>query len=494
MPEAYPHVRELAVLQQGMQLVLSSLDADAVLHHILLISRNYFGALGSAVYLLEASSGELSCRAVSGSDVSLPKGRLALGKQTVAGWAAFTRAPLYISDLSKQTRHTVEGGGTGSVLALPLLVRDRVIGVLEIRSTKTDAFPPDTMSLLSVFSGQAAIALENAQLHSTDLRRVRQIEIINLIARSASAAQDRQQFFTMLSELLCDTFEGTMIAIALCSADGQVTVPAYAGTEALVLERFLAAREKGVIADAFSTRALALVNLGQARESWTFCFPNSGSELCAPLVSAGEVLGAIVLGHQRTNFFTAEDRTIAQAAADVCATAIKNVQLSEELRRVVNLDPFTGAYNQRYLHTALEQEIFRSRRHGKHIGLVMLDLHNLRTINNQIGLEAGDSLLRSVAQALRSNVRHNDLVCRYVADRFCVLLPELNSDGLTVVLGKLQDAVHGIEVPYREKPLPLTATWAAVEYPTDRDTAIELMKLLTSRLDEAKSQAAQSGG
>ncbi|MBV9481358.1 MAG: GGDEF domain-containing protein [Acidobacteria bacterium] len=206
------------------------------------------------------------------------------------------------------------------------------------------------------------------------------------------------------------------------------------------------------------------------------------------------MLGAIVLGHQRTNFFTAEDRTIAQAAADVCATAIKNVQLSEELRRVVNLDPFTGAYNQRYLHTALEQEIFRSRRHGKHIGLVMLDLHNLRTINNQIGLEAGDSLLRSVAQALRSNVRHNDLVCRYVADRFCVLLPELNSDGLTVVLGKLQDAVHGIEVPYREKPLPLTATWAAVEYPTDRDTAIELMKLLTSRLDEAKSQAAQSGG
>jgi diguanylate cyclase (GGDEF)-like protein len=487
--QAYPSVRELAVLQQAMQMVLSSLDADTVLHHILLISRNYFGATGSAVYLLDKGSGGLTCRAQSSSDIARPAQSVPVGKDTVAGWAAFTLAPLYVPDLINEPRHKVEAPGIRSVLALPLLVRDRIIGVLEISSDKPDAFPAEAISLLSVFSGQAAIALENAHLHSTDLRRVRQIEIINLIARSAAAAHDRQQFFTMLTELLSDTFEGTTIAVVLCSAEGHIAVPAYAGTRAVDMQRFVAARQKGVIADAFATHALAVVNDFKAELSLPSCFPESGSELCAPLVSLGEVLGAIVLGHQRANFFKAEDRTIAQAAADVCATALKNVQLSEELRRIANLDPLTGVYNQRYLHAMLEQEIARSRRHDKEFGLIMLDLRTFRKINASVGLEMGDNLLRRVAQGLKSAVRNNDLVCRYVADRFSVLLPELNADGLAVVIGKLQNAVHEIEVPFPDAPVPLAATWAAVQYPVDATTEIELMKLLSARLDDAKGQA-----
>jgi diguanylate cyclase (GGDEF)-like protein len=372
------------------------------------------------------------------------------------------------------------------------LVRDRLIGVLEIRSDKPDPFPAEAISLLSVFSGQAAIALDNAQLHTTDLRRVRQIEIINLIARSAAAAHDRQQFFIMLTDLLSDTFEGTMIAVVLC-ADGNFTVPAHTGTRAIEMQRFFAARQKGTIADAFATHSLAVVNDFKAELSLPSCFPESGSELCVPLVSLGEVLGAIVLGHQRTNFFSAEDRVIAQAAADVCATAVKNVQLSEELRRIANLDPLTGVYNQRYLHSVLDQEISRSRRHGKEFGLIMLDVRDFRKVNSTLGLETGDSFLRRAAQALRATIRNNDVLCRYVADRFALLLPELNAEGLVVVVGKLQGALREVEVPYAHARVPMSATWAAVQYPADAETEVELMKVLASRLDDAKGQAARSG-
>jgi diguanylate cyclase (GGDEF)-like protein len=490
VPQQFPSVRELAVLQQAMQMVLSSLDADTVLHHILLIARNYVGASGTSVYLLEPGSRELICRAQSGSAAATPAKRVPVGKDTAAGWAAFTKAPLYVPDLTKEPRHKSEAAGVRSLLALPLLVRDRITGVLEIRSDSPDAFPADVISVLSVFSGQAAIALENAQLHSTDVRRVRQIEIINLIARSAAAAHDRQQFFSMLSELLSDTFEGTMIAIVLCSAEGHITIPAHAGIRAIDMHRFVAARQKGTIADAFATRSLALVNDFKAELSLPSCFPEAGCELCAPLVSLGEVLGAIVLGHERPNFFNAEDRMIAQAAADVCATAVKNVQLSEELRRVVNLDPLTGAYNQRYLHAVLGQEISRSRRHAKEFGLIMLDVREFRKINANVGLEMGDNLLRRAAHALKSTVRNNDVVCRYAADRYCVLLPELNAQSLVVVVGKLQHAIREIEVPFEHARVPLSATWAAVQYPSDASTELELMKVLISRLDAVKSQAA----
>lgn len=488
MSEAHSSVRDLAVLQQAMQMVLSSLDVETVLHHILLISRNYFGSTSSAIYLLDPNSGELLCRAQNGFD---PAVVLPADKHTVAGWAAFTGAPLYIPDLTREPRHQVQAAEKArSVLAIPLLVRDRVIGVLETRSEKPDAFAAEAISLLSVFSGQASIALENAQMHSTDLRRVRQIEIINLIARSAAAAHDRQQFFSMLTELLSDTFDDTTIAVVLSSADGHITVPSFSGTRAIEMQRFVAARQKGVIADAFATRALAVVNDFRAELSVPSCFPKSGAELCAPMVSLGEVLGALVLGHPRPNFFTAEDRTIAQAAADVCATAVKNVQLSDELRRIANLDPLTGAYNQRYLHAAVGQEISRSRRHGKDFGLVMLDLRDFRKINTSVGLEMGDNLLRRVAERLKSAVRNNDVVCRYVADRFSVLLPELNAEGLVTVVGKLQNALREIEVVHQHMRVSLSATWAAVQYPADAQSEIELMKELTNRLDQAKSQAA----
>lgn len=493
MPQSYPNVRELAVLQEAMQMVLSSLDADTVLHHILLILRNYFGAASSAVYLLEPGSTGLACRAQSGFTGIATGDRVAVGKDTIAGWVAFTKSPLYIADFAKEARHKAEGPGIRSALALPLSVRDRLIGVLEIQSDKPDPFPSEAIGLLSVFSGQAAIALENAQLHTTDLRRVRQIEIINLIARSAAAAHDQQQFFNMLADLLSDSFESTMIAVVVCSAEGNITVPAHTGTRAIDMHRFIAARQKGTIADAFATRSLAVVNDFKAELSLPSCFPESGSELCVPLVSLGEVLGAIVLGHQRANFFTPEDRVIAQAAADVCATAVKNVQLSEELRRVANLDPLTGVYNQRYLHALLGQEISRSRRHSKEFGLVMVDLHGFRKINATLGLEAGDALLRRVAQTLRATVRNNDVLCRYVADRFAVLLPELTAQGLVSVVGKLQNALRGVEVPNPHGRVPLSGTWAAVQYPADAEIEVDLMKILTSRLDEAKGQAARSG-
>jgi diguanylate cyclase (GGDEF)-like protein len=123
----------------------------------------------------------------------------------------------------------------------------------------------------------------------------------------------------------------------------------------------------------------------------------------------------------------------------------------------------------------------------------MVDLRDFRKINASVGLEVGDSLLRRAAQALRATVRNNDVLCRYVADRFALLLPELNAEGLVVVVGKLQAAIRDVEVPYPHGRVPMSGTWAAVQYPADAETEVDLMKVLTSRLDEAKGKAAGSG-
>jgi diguanylate cyclase (GGDEF)-like protein len=482
-------VREVAVLQQATQMILSSLDGETVLHHMLLVVRNYFGASRCAVYLADAPGSELRARAQIGYEHDLSQRTLPVGKDSVAGWVAFTRAPLYIPDVSKEARHRIDNPAITSVLALPLMVRERVIGVLEIASDKPDPFSTDSIGLLSVFSGQAAIALENARLYSTDLRRMRQIEIINLIARTAAAANDTQQFYTMLADLVSDTFEGTLIAIVLSPPEGHLSIAASAGAAEVDVQRFLASRHRGLLAEAFPKRMLVIDNDIAARPERPSCFPGTGSEMCAPMVSLGEVLGAIVLGHQQRSFFNADDRTIAQAAADVCSTAARNVQLSEELRRLTNLDPLTGLFNQRYFHNALAQEIPRAGRHKREFGVVMVDLRGFRTVNAKLGLEGGDDLLRRVAAALRNSLRNNDVIARYVADKFVLLLPEIVGEGLQVVMAKLQQNLGRIQAGGSG----LSAHWATARFAQDGNTELELMKTLMARLEAAKQQSAGAG-
>ncbi len=488
MSQIQASVREVAVLQQATQMILSSLDGDTVLHHVLLVARNYFGASRCAVYLAESNGGELRARAQIGYDYDLSQRPLTIGKESIAGWAAFTRAPLYIPDTSKETRHQIDDSKIASVLALPLMVRERVIGVFEIGTNKTDPFSTDSIGLLSVFSGQAAIAMENARLYSNDLRRMRQIEIINLIARTAAAANDTQQFYTMLADLVSDTFEGTTVAIVLSPPDGILSIAASAGGPEAEPQRFNASRQRGILAEAFHKRILVIEN-DVEHGGRPPCFANSGSELCAPLVSLGEVLGAIVLGHPQASFFTPDNRSIAQAAADVCSTAARNVQLSEELRRLTNLDPLTGVYNQRYFHNAVAQEIQRARRHKKEFGLVMLDLQGFRAVNAKLGLEAGDDVLRQVAVSLRRVLRNNDVLARYLADRFALFLPELAADGLQVVLSKLQQSLAAIQV----SGAALSAHWSTVKYPQDGASELDLVKALATRLEAAKQKSSGAG-
>src|SRR5690242_2574561 len=147
-------------------MILSSVDTDTLLYHMLLVVRNYFGANHAAVYLADESSRELYCAAHNGYDPEEATARLPVGNDSVAGWAAFTRAPLYILDLQHESRHRMSDSNIVSVLALSLLVRELALGVLEPRVEKTQPIDNVAIGLLTLFTGQSAIALKNARLYT----------------------------------------------------------------------------------------------------------------------------------------------------------------------------------------------------------------------------------------------------------------------------------------------------------------------------------------
>ena len=472
---AYASIRDVAVLQQATQLILSSTDLETVLHQALLVVRTYFGASRCTVFLLDEAAHELFPRAHHGYEGGAGPGPLRLESEGAAQRAAQTRALVHVRG---------QQAGGGSELGLPLLVRDQLLGVLLLVSDNPEAFPEGTVPLLALFAAQTAVAVENARLHSTALRRRRQIELINLIARSAASASHTEQFFATLSDLLGDAFEGARVAIVLRGPHG-IFLPAVSPNGAPELERFRASARGGVIAEAMEARAAVLEPDLAEKPQWPSCFPESNAELCAPLVFLGEATGAIVLSHHQPNFFSADDRTLAQAAADVCATATRNVQLAEELNRVANLDFLTGCHNQRYFYVALAQEVARARRYNKQFGAILLDLRHFREVNARYGFEAGDHLLHKVARSLRLQLRSNDVLCRYMSDRFAVVLPEIDRRGVDAVMGKLRAAVEAITLPRSTQALEVAC--AAVMCPHDGVTELELANLLLERLEKAKS-------
>ena len=99
-------------------------------------------------------------------------------------------------------------------------------------------------------------------------------------------------------------------------------------------------------------------------------------------------------------------------------------RLEEDLRRLATTDPLTGAFNRRYLLQVMEKEISRAQRYARPVSLIMFDLDHFKRINDQLGHDQGDAVLKGVAVMGRERLRHSDIFVRWGGEEFMILAPE----------------------------------------------------------------------
>src|SRR5947209_4450404 len=179
-------MQKIAILYDASQAVLSTFDLDEVLQRILVIAREYFHLQNVAILLLDKETQELYPRCSVGWDAGQENIRLSI-QNGLSGAAARLKRPIYAPDVSKDTRYICSAEKTRSELAVPLMVRDEVVGVLDCQSENLDHFDNETTDLLTLFSTQASLALQNARLYSLERRRASQLEAINAIAQQTTA-------------------------------------------------------------------------------------------------------------------------------------------------------------------------------------------------------------------------------------------------------------------------------------------------------------------
>jgi diguanylate cyclase (GGDEF)-like protein len=474
---------KLAVLYDAGQAVLSTFDLDEVLQRILAIARDYFHLPNVAILLLDKESRQLFVRSQIGWDAG--KDKICLGQHDgLTGAAVLKKEPVYAPDVTKDARYICAAQSTRSELAIPLMVCDEVVGVLDCQSDRLDRFDPETIELLTLFSTQASIALQNAHLYSLERQRARQLEAINIVAQQSTAVMELEDLLIRVCSVIQHAFRVSHVSLLLRD-EGDLVMRAHQGELTPCTPpggRFPVTQEPwSRIIETSGT--LIEKDLSGAPESLRL-FKECASRMSIPLISFGQTLGVLTLHSAQTNAFRASELQSLESVADICATSIQNAHYVERVKQLAYLDGLTGIFNRRFFELRIMEEIERARRHNGGMAVIMADIDEFKRLNDEFGHLLGDEVLRQVSSLFHQQLRKIDVVCRYGGEEFAILLTQINTDQAVAIAEKLRRMVE--THPFPGVPRMVTISAGVAAFPAHGKSRDELIRAADNGLYAAK--------
>lgn len=206
--------RELELLNRASQVLSSILDLDQVLGTVLEEVRHLLGVVASSIWLVDPETDELVCRQAAGPRSEMVRDwRLAMG-EGIAGWVVRHGESVVVPDTRADERYYpgVEqqmGIPLRSMISVPLWVKERVIGALQVLDAGTGRFDTEDLALVEPLAASAAIAIENARLHKEVLDHAQQLE-----QRVEERTAELQAQYARLDAILNSTTDGIVVTDA----------------------------------------------------------------------------------------------------------------------------------------------------------------------------------------------------------------------------------------------------------------------------------------
>lgn len=324
---------DLTYLVQIADALNTTLDLETLLKRTSELVRSIIHYRIFAILLLNDRTHDLRIRFQIGHTPEVQRMRFPLGKGVV-GQVALTRQPLLLNDVTTDENYIAANPDVRSELSVPLIAKNRLIGVLDLESEQIGYFRPEHLHLLTLTASRIAQAIENARLYARVSRQAQTLTVLNEISAELTSILDLDPLLARIGQLLRRLIDYQMFSIMLLDDKGETLITRYAwrfGYAHAPLRRIPIT--SGLVGAA--VREWRPVNVPDVRKDPRYLpmNPETRSELIVPLFHKGHIIGVLDLEHTRTGFFNEEhERTLTTMAAQV-AIAIENARLYQAVRR-----------------------------------------------------------------------------------------------------------------------------------------------------------------
>jgi sigma-B regulation protein RsbU (phosphoserine phosphatase) len=321
-------------LLEVADVVNTTLDLDALLSGVAEIVRKVIKYEIFAILLVNEREQNLRIRFSIGHPKEVVENlRIPIGSG-VTGQAALRREAVLVQDVSKADHYIGAIPEVRSELAIPLIVKNRVIGVLDIEAPQPAYFSEEHARLLTLIASRIAVGIENARLYSRVSRQAQTLALLNNISRELTSILDLDRLLARIGELLRRLIDYQMFSILLLDPSGTRLEHRFSLRfgESVKIKHDIPL-DRGLVGYAASHREPVLVPDVSHDGRYIALNPETRSELCVPLIYKDKVIGVLDLEHTRRGFFTdTHVRTMTTLAAQI-AIAIENARLYERIAR-----------------------------------------------------------------------------------------------------------------------------------------------------------------
>lgn len=309
----------------------TTLDLQTLLQRTAALVRAVIDYRIFAILLIDTRMNDLRMRFQIGHSPEAERMRIHLG-QGITGQVALSRQPMLVPDVSDIENYINANPDVRSELAVPLIVKNRVIGVIDIQSEIPGYFQEEHLRLLTLTASRIAQAIENARLYTRVSRQAQTLEVLNEISRELTSILDVDALFERISQLLRRLIDYQMFSIWTVRPIEHVLENRFSLRFG---ERFypneLIPVQRGIVGAAIAERRP--INIPDVRNDPRYYKINeeTRSELTVPLIYKSKVIGVLDIEHTRANYFTEDHvRALTTLAAQI-AISIENAQLYQRV-------------------------------------------------------------------------------------------------------------------------------------------------------------------
>jgi len=321
----------LDFLLEVSRVTAETLDLDKLLANVAAIVKGVISYDLFAILLYNEKAGGLRIRYSVGHREEVVRSLVVPVGEGIVGTAAQTLEPVLVEDVRTDPRYLNSLDAVRSELAVPMWVRGRLVGVLDVESTRLRAFSDQDRSLMRLIASRVAASIENARLYRRLDRKNRTLQTLTALSQQFSSILDLDELLSKIEASIRGLMQYHAFSILLVDAEKQVLRHRFSVRYDQQVDLDNIPLGKGITGAAADLRETVRVNDTRQDPRYLPGHPDILSEIAVPLIVQDRVIGVLDVESERIGNFTEERQQMLTLLAPQIASSVENARLYEEL-------------------------------------------------------------------------------------------------------------------------------------------------------------------